>query len=125
MNFVGKIDREMFQAAVLGTLTDEVILTDPQRQHIIESHPNDYERYARYLPVVLLEPDFIVEDNNPNSAVLLKKIDREGKRFQLILRLKVEDDPIDYKNSVITFWKIEEKRYRRYLRTKKVLYKRV
>ncbi len=34
-----------------------------------------------------------------------------------------KENPQDYKNSVITFLKVEEKRYKRYLRTKKILYK--
>ena len=41
----------------------------------------------------------------------------------MILRLKTSDEPVDYKNSILTFLKIDEKRFHRYLRTKKILYK--
>ena len=68
-------------------------------------------------------PDYILEANRPNTAFLLKAFEEDGERFQLILRLAVEGDKPEYKNSVITFLNVEEKRYRRYLRTKKVLYK--
>ncbi len=43
--------------------------------------------------------------------------------YETVRRQKTSKDPEVYKNSVITFLKVEEKRYRRYLRTKKILYK--
>ena len=55
--------------------------------------------------------------------VILKHICDNGKNYQLILRLKTSQDPIGYKNSVITFLKVDDKRYNRYLHTKKILYK--
>lgn len=68
-------------------------------------------------------PDYILEANKANTAFLLKEFIEDNERFQLILRHAVEGDNPGYKNSVITFLKVEEKRYMRYLRTKKVLYK--
>jgi len=124
VHVVGRIDREIFQAAGFALLAEEVVLTEPQLQHIEENHPGDYELYKGYLPLILEKPDLIVEANKPDTAVLLKHIVQDDERFQLILRLKIETDPEEYDNSIITFWKIEAKRYWRYLRTKKVLYKR-
>ena len=124
MQVVGWIDRGIFKAAGLEALTDEVVLTYPQMQHITEEHPQVYESYGGLIADILANPDYIIEANRGNSAVLLKEFSEEDARFQLVLRLKIEEDPIEFKNSIITFWKIEEKRYRRYLRTKKVLYKR-
>lgn len=124
IHIVGKIDREIFKCVACEILTDEVIITDIQIEHIKESHPNDYERYFQFAKEVLEAPDFILEANKPNSAVLLKSIKENQKHYKLILRLKTSSDPLDYKNSIITFQKVEEKRYNRYLRTKKVLYKR-
>ena len=42
----------------------------------------------------------------------------------MVLRIITPSDPNDYKNSIITFLRINEKRYHRYLRTKKILYKK-
>ena len=72
---------------------------------------------------IIESPDYILEANKPNTAFLLKEFKEDTERFQLILRLAVESDIPGYKNSVITFLKVEKKRYSRYLRTKKVLYK--
>ena len=76
-----------------------------------------------YVNEILESPDYILEANKPNTAFILKHICDNGKNYQLILRLKTSQDPIGYKNSVITFLKVDDKRYNRYLRTKKILYK--
>ena len=118
-----KIDKEIYSCVTPNIQSDEVIITDKQISHIMERHPNDYERYYGYIKQIIQHPDYILEANKPNTAFVLKHIEDNGKNYELILRLKTSDDPTEYKNSVITFLKVEEKRYNRYLRTKKILYK--
>lgn len=120
---VGNLDIEKYRVVTDQIRTDEVIITDERIQHIKDRHPNDFERYAQYITRIVEDPDYILEANKPNTAFLLKEFLEDGERFQLIVRLAVEGDAPGYKNSVITFLKVEEKRYRRYLRTKKILYK--
>lgn len=120
---IGEIDIEKYKCVTNDILTNEVVITDPQIAHIKERHPNDYEKYFKYAAEILKSPDYILEANKPNTAFILKHITDNDKRYQLILRLKTSSDPERYKNSVITFLKVEEKRYNRYLRTKKILYK--
>ena len=123
MKIIGRIDIEKFRVVCEDIRTDEVVITDERIAHIRARHPEDYERYAQYLAQIVEQPDYILEANRPSTAFLLKEFTEQGQRFQLILRLAVEGDSPGYKNSVITFLKVEEKRYRRYLRTKKILYK--
>ena len=123
MQIIGRIDIEKYRVASSHIRTDEVIITDERILHIKQRHPNDFERYAHYLTEVVETPDYILESKKPNTAFLLKSFMEAGEHFQLILRLAVEGDAEGYKNSVITFLKVEEKRYNRYLRTKKILYK--
>ena len=120
---VGNLDIKKYHVVTDQIRTDEVIITDERIQHIKDRHPNDFERYAQYITRIVENPDYILEANKPNTAFLLKEFLEDGERFQLIVRLAVEGDAPGYKNSVITFLKVEEKRYRRYLRTKKILYK--
>ncbi len=124
MNYVGKIDREIYKCVTEDIVTDEVIITDEQISHIREKHPNDYERFSAYIPQILAEPDYILEANKPNTAFVLKRIEENGKNFQLILRIKTSKDIKEYKNSIITFLKIKDKEWRRCIRNKKILYKR-
>ena len=120
---VTKLDIEKYKCVSENITTDEVIITDERIKHIKDRHPNDYERYEKYLSQIIESPDYILQANKPNTAFLLKHIAEGDESFELILRLAVNGDPAGYKNSVITFLKIENKRYKRYLRTKKILYK--
>ena len=125
MHIICKIDRSIYSVVTPQILTDEVVLTDEQLAHIKERHPQDYERYAPYLPELLMRPDFILEANRPHTALVLKEFHVDGVRFQLILRLVTVNDPKGYFNSIITFLKISEKKWNKYLRNKKILYSRI
>ena len=123
VHHIGRIDIERYRVVTEGIRTDEVVITDERIQHIRERHPQDFERYEGYLTQIVESPDYILEANKPNTAFILKTVEDAGERFQLILRLATNADNPEYKNSVITFLRVEEKRYKRYLRTKKILYK--
>ena len=123
MKHIGKLDKDIYKCITDDITTDEVVITDTQIAHIKEKHPNDYEQYYQYIAEIISKPDYILEANKPNTAFVLKHIEENDKRYQVILRLHTSEDPKEYKNSVITFLKVSEKRYNRYLRTKKILYK--
>lgn len=72
-----------------------------------------------YAKEMIEKPDYILQANKPITALILKHIVENNKNYQLILKLKTSADPAEYKNSIITFLKVEEKRYNRYLITKK------
>ncbi|MCI8955615.1 MAG: minor capsid protein [Eubacterium sp.] len=122
---VGKIDRDIYKCITDDIVTDEVIITDERINHIMERHPNDYERYCEYLKRVVEEPDYIIESHKPNTALILKEIaDTDGEIFKTILRLTTSVDNPDFKNSIITFMKINKREWNRLLRNKVILYKK-
>lgn len=121
---VGKIDKKIYKCITEDIVTDEVIITDNQIQHIKDRHPNDYERFASYFDEIVKKPDYIIEANKPNTALILKEIRKENEVFKTVLRLATSNDNPQYKNSIITFMKIDEKEWNRLLRNKNVLYKR-
>lgn len=123
VHYIGKIDRNIYKCVAEDIRTDEVIISDTQIQHIKDRHPNDYENYFKYAETIIENPDYILEANKPNTAFILKHIEDDNKSFEMILRLQTSNDINGYKNSIITFLKVKEKRYNRYLRTKKILYK--
>lgn len=125
MHFICHIDREIYKVVTPDIRTDEVILTDERIQHIKEHHPNDFETFADHLTLILQEPDYILEANKPNTAFILKAFQVENKRFQLILRLITAAESTTYVNSVITFLKISDRKWHKYLRNKKILYSRM
>lgn len=122
LHYIGKINKEIYSCVTKDIRTDDVIITDERIQHIKERHPNDYERYCEYMKKAVLSPDYIIETHKPYSALVLKSFEEE-KRFKTVVRLVTSDDDENYKNSVITFMKINEKEWDRLLRNKKILYK--
>lgn len=121
---VGKIDREIYKCITEDIRTDEVIITDNQIQHIKHRHPNDYERFSGYFGKIISQPDYIIETSKPNTALILKEIVTEKERVKTVLRLVTSTDNTEYKNSVITFMKIDEKEWNRLLRNKRIIYKK-
>ena len=125
MHIVGRIDRKIYECITDDITTDEVIITEERIQHIVERHPNDYEQYYAYLKTVVEDPDYIIEANKPNTALILKEIiESDERQFKTILRLKTSKDNRVFKNSIITFMKINEKEWSRLIRNKRILYKR-
>lgn len=121
---IGRINREIYKCVTADIVTDEVIITDKQIQHIKERHPNDYERYYGYFEEIVSSPDYIIQANKPNTALILKEIIEENEVFKTVLRLATSNDNSGYKNSIITFMRIDEKEWNRILRNKRILYKR-
>ena len=115
---------ELYRVVEEDLVTDEVIITEQQILHIEEGHPGDFERLAEYIPRILQEPDYILRGNRPHTALVLKQIETPEFEAEVILRLKVSSDPKEYKNSIITMWKISKKRFQRLLRQGDTLYKK-
>lgn len=124
MHIIGKINKNIYKCVTEDITTEEVIITDNQINHIKNRHPNDYENFSSYFSDILSDPDFILESNKPNTAFILKQITENELTVQLILRLQTSQDPKGYKNSIITFLKIDIKTWNKYLRNKKILYRK-
>lgn len=121
---VGRIDIEKYRCITDEIATDEVIITPERIQHIEERHPGDYEQFVKYIADILANPDYILEANKPNTGVILKEIEENGEKFKVILRVKVESDPAEYRNSILSFWQIGETTWNKNVKNKKILYKR-
>lgn len=123
MYLVGKIDIEIYNCITKDITTDEVIITDERIQHIKEHHPNNYEQYYSYMRSIIENPEYIIEANKPNTALILKSFSNGNETFKTVLRLITSSDNSKFKNSIITFMKINEKEWKRLLKNKKILYK--
>lgn len=123
MYLVGKIDIEIYNCITKDITTDEVIITDKQIDHIKNRHPSDYELFNKYLEKIVEQPDYIIEANKPFTALILKEIQIDNKKFKTVVRLATSNDTPSYKNSIITFMKIDDREWNRILKNKKILYK--
>lgn len=120
---IGKIDLQKYKCISDNIKTDDVIITNERIQHIKDRHPNDYERFYQYMSEIISNPEYIIEANKPNTALLLKSFSDGDEQFKTILRLVTSSDDVNYKNSIITFMKINEKEWNRLIKNKKILYK--
>ena len=118
------LDLDLYSCVSPRILTTEVVITEERIAHIQAHHPQDYERFSACIPATIQDPDYILADTRPNTAMLLKQVTQCGAHFRLALRIVTPQDRDGYKNSVLTFMKIREKEWRRLLRNKKILYKR-
>ncbi len=121
---VGKISKKIYSCITEDIVSEDVIITDERINHIKEHHPNDFERFSAYLSDIIQMPDYIVEANRPNTALILKEIIENGEQFKTALRLVTSTDNPNFKNSIITFMKIDNKEWERLLKNKRILYKK-
>ena len=125
VHFVGKIDLDRFREVFPDLLTDEVIITDERIEHIEKRHPGTYRKYSQHIPEILDGFQYMLEDDLPNTALLLKQLENDdGARVGLVLRLQTSKDVPGFKNSVISMWKVDADRWRTYTRSKKIVDKR-
>lgn len=120
---VGKINRDIYRCVTEDIVTDEVIITDERIKHIKDHHPNDFELYCEYMKEIVESPEYIIEANKPKSALILKSFENNSVPFKTVLRLVTSTDNPKFKNSIITFMKIDDSEWDRLIRNKKVLYK--
>ena len=124
IHFVGMINREIFKAVTEDILTEEVIITEERIQHIKDNHPGDYEKFKDHISKALQDPEIVFASDEPNTALIVDSIRINGESFVIILRIKVSNDPIEYKNSILTLMTLSERKKKKYIRNKKILYKR-
>ncbi|HIY01459.1 MAG TPA: hypothetical protein IAA26_06415 [Candidatus Blautia faecipullorum] len=122
---LGLLDWNIYKCISGAHITDEVIITEEQMMHVRTRHPEAYIDTMRYVREILDDPDYIFRDKRPNTGLVVKKFFNNDESSLLVLKIVTSDDKKNYKNSVITSWKITEKRLNNYLRNKKIIYKKV
>ena len=130
LQYIGKINIELYKEISEKIITAEVVLTDKQREHIEQRHPEILEKYEKYFTEIVEKPDYILKDNaRANTALLLKTIKETNRSEEvvgsvnLVLRLAVEEDDINNKNSIITCIPIGKTRLQSYKNNGKIIYK--
>ena len=121
---IGKIDREIYKCITEDIVTDEVIITDNQIQHIKDRHPEAYDKVLNNIEEAIRIPDYIIRDKHECTGLVVKRIETQNGILQVVLRLCTSEDEQGYKNSIISCWELSERRLQNYLRNKEILYSR-
>lgn len=107
-------------------LTDEIIITDNQRNHIIDRHgQKDYNYFDEYREIILNEPDIVLKDiKHEGTIFVIKKIESLNVNINVLIRLVLETDNPDYKNSVITTYRLRDKNLQKLIDKNILIYSR-
>lgn len=120
---LGKIKTQPFEKEFGKLRTDEIIITDERVQHIKNRHPEDYELFEKYGIDAVKNPDLIIKDEkNINTVFVIKRL--ENTNLNVVVKLALEVDSTDYKNSIMTFYRLRDKNLRRLEKKNKMLYKK-
>lgn len=118
---LGKLNLKIYDCITKDFVTDDVIITEEQLLHIRERHPEAYQDTLHYVEDILKDPDYIFRDKRPNTGLVVKRITEEQRNSLLVIKIVTSKDKRGYKNSVITGWKITEKRLNNYIRNKDIM----
>ncbi len=125
MQYVGKLDIDLYRCVSEDIATDEVIITEERIEHIIERRGKGfYEKYRSQFAGIIADPDYIFSDERENTALVCKRFHPDGVAVNLVVRLCIRSDGAKYKNSIITAIQESEKRFAQRLRNNFPLYKK-
>lgn len=102
--------------------TDEIIITNERIAHIKERHPEDYALFEKYGRSSVENPDIIIKDSGHINTVFMVK-HLPDTNLNVIVRLILESDNENYKNSVMTFYRIRNRNLKKLENKNKTLYK--
>lgn len=126
VQYIGKLDKEKLGKYKEKIITDKVILTNERIEHTEKRHPGDYEKYINYLPKIIKNPDYILEDkDNIDTILMLSEIKEEEKNIQVVVRLQTNQKEKDKYNSILTFWHIRERNYKSAIKNNKIIYQKL
>lgn len=122
---VGHIDISKYSCIAKDITTDEVVITPERVQHIKERRGDGFlEKYEQYFSDVVYDPDYIFADERPNTAIVCKTIGDGRESLNLVLRIVVKSDNPEYKNSILTAIRENEKRFAQRLRNNVPVYEK-
>lgn len=83
----------------------------------------DYEKYVQHLGEIIENPDYILEDKEQADTILmLKTLVEDNKNIQVVVKLITKNDEKEKSNSIITFWHIRERNYKKLIKNGKIIY---
>lgn len=120
---IGNFDTDKVTKEFGTILTKEVVLMNEREKHILERHPNDYSAFVKFAKECIENPDTIIKDTKSKGTVFtIKKIGEQN--LNIILRLVLSTDNSEYKNSIITSYRINDEKVEKLVKKHKLLYRK-
>ena len=123
MTLLGNLDPALLQN-FFGTLrTTEVVVTEERVAHIKERHPEDFTLFEQYGAETVLFPDLLIlDEKHAGTAFAVRRL--EESDLNVVVRLALETDKKEYKNSVMTFYRLRDRNLKKLLEKNRLLYSR-
>ena len=116
---IGTIDITLLKS-MYDIKTEKLIITKERIDHIRKRHGNDYELYGKYIPEIIKDPDYILEDiENKDTVLYLKSI--EELNLQIVVKLQTENQK-EKANTIITFWHMRKRSYKQIINKNKKIF---
>ena len=123
IQFLGKIDIQILEKEYGKILTDEIIVINERISHIKERHPEDYSLFEKYGCESVTSPDLIIKDiKHCGTVFMIKKLPQTN--LNVIVRVVLETDNNNLKNSIMTFYRIRDKNLKKLIEKNRLLYKK-
>ncbi|WP_277301190.1 hypothetical protein [Veillonella montpellierensis] len=120
---IAQMDETLLKNSDFKLLTKNLVLTDKSINHIKERHPNDYKDVIKDISNMVQSPDSIMIGNKPHTLIYMTRNSR-GHMYQVVIRLRDEGMSDEFQNSIITLNRVNEKRYKRYKKSREFIYKK-
>lgn len=118
-----QLDIELYKCITDKIATEKVVLTDKSIIHMADHHPDAYNDVLIELKETIMRPDYILKDDNHEyTGLVIREINSTSEHAFIVLKICTNTENGKYCNSVISGWKISDKRLQSYLRNKEILY---
>jgi len=105
---IGKINTKLIEK-YYQLQTERLIITKERIEHTNKRHNNDYNLYGHYIPDIINNPDYILDDiENIDTLLYLKTI--KELNLQVVIKLQTKQEG-NKSNTIITFWHMRKRSY--------------
>jgi hypothetical protein len=118
---IGKLNIQLLGKEFGKIQTEEVLITNERADHIRSHHSLDYVFFEKYGKEAVLFPDKIIKDIKHSGTIFMVK-ELPETNLNVIVRLALETDKKELKNSVMTFFRIRNRNLKKLIKKNKLLY---
>jgi len=124
LQYIGKLDISKLGEYKEKLITDEVVITEERIEHIKLRHPELTDKELIYLKEILKAPDYIFKDKkNIDTFLMVKNIIKDNKKYIMVVRLVTNNNLQGKSNTIISLWKISNKKLGQYIRNEEIIFK--
>ena len=108
MRSIGTLRTDYLDKEFGKITTDEIIITEEREEHIKLRHPADYDIFLQFGSTVIMDTDIVIRDvSHEGTVFMIKRL--EDSNLNVVVRIALSCDNPEYKNSVMTAYRLREK----------------